>query len=125
MAHASLVSCAAASPAEARRFVRSALGEPSDRSAEDAALLVSELVTIAIGEGGRGQRATVSVACDDRRAHVEVLVPTEDRSEALLDGGVSDPRQSYPLRILNTVATDWGHAMSTGLEGIWFEVARI
>lgn len=131
MAHASLVSCVATSPAQARQFVRSVLGVSGgpdaevDRGADDAALLVSELVTIAVGEGGGGRRATVSVASDDRRAHVEVLVASEDRSRALLDGGPSDPAQLYPLRILNSIATDWGHAMASGLEGIWFEVPRI
>lgn len=126
MTPASLVSCIASSPAEARRFVRSAMGADLDRSVEDASLLVSELVTIAVADGdGHTHHATVSITCDDRRAHVEVLVAREDRSQALLDGAPTDPAQLYPLRILNSVATDWGHAMTEGLEGIWFEVARV
>ncbi len=110
-----------AAPAEARRFIRSALGDEVDRETiELAELLTSELVTNAIRHGSghvsvelRSQAGTVAVSVSDDDAAMPVAPP----EEPLAVGGRG-------VRMVQRLAQDWGVSPRENGPGkvVWFRL---
>lgn len=106
-------------PADARRFVRSALPRwTGPTEMQDAELLVSELVTNAIRHAGAHAVAigvmstptTVQIGVHDRLDSPPV--PAEVQGEA---GG-------YGVHIVDHLADRWGVVSDSGGKTVWFEL---
>jgi two-component sensor histidine kinase len=110
-----------AAPAEARRFVRSVLGDEVARETiELAELLTSELVTNAIRHGSghvsvalRRQSGTLAVSVSDDDAAMPVAPP----EEPLALGGRG-------VRMVQRLAQDWGVSPRENGPGkvVWFRL---
>jgi two-component sensor histidine kinase len=110
-----------AAPAEARRFVRSTLGDEVAReTVELAELLTSELVTNAIRHGSghvsvalRRQGDTLAVSVSDDDAAMPVVPP----EEPLALGGRG-------VRMVQRLAQDWGVSPRENGPGkvVWFRL---
>lgn len=102
------------SPRVARRFVAGLLGD--DSRADDAALLVSELVTNAIQHAGSD--AEIAVELDGRRLRVEVTDASPARP-ALREPTATGGRG---LRLVEALADRWGVTTRRGGKVVWFEL---
>lgn len=87
----------------ARNFVRAAV-EASGRDSDDAALVVSELVTNAVRHGR--SPFTVSVTCDDSGTVIEV-VDQNPRLPELAPAGAAS-QSGNGLHIVDVLARRWG-----------------
>jgi anti-sigma regulatory factor (Ser/Thr protein kinase) len=110
-------------PALARDALRRLDGRVRSDLVEDAALLVSELVTNGVKYGGEGQ-IRLEVEADESRLRAEIV----DQGDGF-DPQSRENRQMKPsdeggwgLHLVETLADDWGvHAGSTH---VWFEIRR-
>jgi serine/threonine-protein kinase RsbW len=104
-------------PREARAHVRSVATRLGDERAEDAVLLVSELVTNAVKYGGDGA-IELLIAQPADTVHVAVRDPggpgplPEIRTPGTAGGG-------YGLRLVDSIADRWG--VEHGSTIVWFE----
>jgi anti-sigma regulatory factor (Ser/Thr protein kinase) len=108
-------------PAEARRFVRSISDRLPDSLLDDAALVVSELVTNSYKHAGSPEGSPIDVVLDlnEERLRLEVI-----------DGSIFDPtpesskelrEKKWGLFLVDKIADSWGR-ISEG--GIWVELRR-
>ncbi|WP_055489963.1 SpoIIE family protein phosphatase [Streptomyces sp. TP-A0356] len=120
-------------PGAARRFVRAALTEWArsagpdaftERLADDALVVVSELVTNAVVHAG----TDVDVVCrledaEDEPAAVVVEVSDHHPSRVVRDDGTERPygipEYGRGLRLVSTLATAWGITYRTGAKTVW------
>jgi anti-sigma regulatory factor (Ser/Thr protein kinase) len=104
-------------PRVARRHVRSVATRLGDQRAEDAVLLVSELVTNAVKYGGDGPIELV-IAQPSERVRVAVRDPggpgplPKIRTPGTAGGG-------HGLRLVDEIADRWG--VEHGSTIVWFE----
>lgn len=114
----------ATAPSLARDYVREVL-DPAHHPIEEAALLVSELVTNAVVHtaSGRGGKVNVSVTeCPDGAIRVEVADeggPTEPSPVALTDEMSTNGRGLF---LVEHIATDWDHRRGPSGTVTWFVV---
>lgn len=108
-------------PAEARRFVRSIGNRLPDSLLDDAALVVSELVTNSYKHAGSPEGSPIDVVLDlnEERLRLEVIDhsifdPTPESSKELRE-------TKWGLFLVDRIADDWGR-ISEG--GIWAELRR-
>jgi serine phosphatase RsbU (regulator of sigma subunit) len=128
-------------PSAGRRFVRAALtewarlGVPgaiaiTDRLTNDAALLVSELVTNAVRHAG----TTVDLACRWERPGAEPGEPCglvvdvgDGRPSGVLPGHVDaracGVRRGHGLRLVGALAESWGVTYHRASKSVWFRLA--
>ncbi|MER6126250.1 SpoIIE family protein phosphatase [Streptomyces sp. NPDC001795] len=117
----------------ARRFVRAALtewakgAEPdtfTDRLADDALVVVSELVTNAVVHAG----TDIDLVCrlhdaEDDPAGVVVEVSDHHPSRAVRDDGTEHPygipEYGRGLRLVSSLSTAWGITYRTGAKTVW------
>ena len=110
-----------AAPAQARRFVRGALGDGVPReTTELAELLTSELVTNAIRHGSG--RVAVTLTCSERVLAISVsdddaAVPVVPPEDPLAVGGRG-------VRMVQRLAQDWGVSPRENGPGkvVWFRL---
>ncbi|WP_262005039.1 SpoIIE family protein phosphatase [Streptomyces sp. FIT100] len=125
----------------ARRFVRGALADwtrlgmvatrGADRLADDAVLVVSELVTNAVVHAGTGVKVLVRLdgAGDDDPASLVVEVsdhhPTRAvRADAPDPGAASgEPEYGRGLHLVAALARSWGITYRPGLKTVWARLA--
>ncbi|MFD7442199.1 SpoIIE family protein phosphatase [Streptomyces sp. NPDC059909] len=125
----------------ARRFVRVALADwtrlgmvatrGADRLADDAVLVVSELVTNAVVHAGTTVEVLVRLdgASDDDPASLVVEVSDHHparavRSDAPDPGAVSDePEYGRGLQLVAALAASWGITYRPGLKAVWARLA--
>jgi anti-sigma regulatory factor (Ser/Thr protein kinase) len=106
----------------ARREVsRFAAGDLTDARLQDAALLVSEVVTNAIVHGGGDDAFELRARLADDRLRVEVtnsgpgLAPEPRATEPSPDGG-------FGLFLVERLARRWGLVRHLGKTRVWFEL---
>jgi anti-sigma regulatory factor (Ser/Thr protein kinase) len=103
---------------EAREFVVSALAE-SEVDPDDVAVLTTEVATNAVLHANTDFRVRVEVR--DEAVRIEVINDAPDllliRKEPSRDGGRG-------LRILDSLARDWGVEEHADDKVVWFEVER-
>jgi len=111
-----------ATPAAARGYLRNQLdGWDGPQVVEDAALLVSELVTNAILHG-HANPATVSLAKTDHVLRVEVADPTDQwPPSSSLKTDLSVPG-GHGLGIVDVIADRWGIVSNDHGKTVWFEL---
>ncbi|MGW2564508.1 SpoIIE family protein phosphatase [Streptomyces sp. NPDC001514] len=125
----------------ARRFVRVALADwtrlgmvatrGADRMADDAVLVVSELVTNAVVHAGTTVEVLVRLdgASDDDPASLVVEVADHHparavRSDAPDPGAASDePEYGRGLQLVAALAASWGITYRPGLKAVWARLA--
>ncbi|MGW1887912.1 SpoIIE family protein phosphatase [Streptomyces sp. NPDC001970] len=125
----------------ARRFVRAALADwtrlgmvatrGADRLADDAVLVVSELVTNAVVHAGTTVEVAVrlDVASDDDPASLVVEVSDHHparavRSDAPDPGAASgEPEYGRGLQLVAALAASWGITYRPGLKAVWARMA--
>ncbi len=105
----------------ARRFVTKALTDMDAAGAsDDVAALVSELATNVVIHARTPYTVSVSRAGDTVRVGVRDLSRAVPRRRAY---GV-DSTTGRGLRLIATMASDWGIDADSGGKAIWFEVRR-
>ena len=116
----------ARSPAEARRTLEALRLSLDDPIVDDAALLVSEVVSNSVRHAGLGAADTIEVRVRGSRSmlHVDVIDPGpgfEPKVDPRQDDGGQD-NGGWGLRLLDQVATRWGveHGDRTR---VWFDLA--
>jgi anti-sigma regulatory factor (Ser/Thr protein kinase) len=112
-----------AAPAQARRFVRSTLGDGVTRETLDLAeLLTSELVTNAIRHGS-GQ-VSVSVRCRDGVLSVSVSVSDDDAAMPVVPPEEPLALGGRGVRMVQRLAQDWGVSPRENGPGkvVWFRL---
>ncbi|MGP3922771.1 SpoIIE family protein phosphatase [Streptomyces sp. 8N616] len=124
-------------PATARRFVRVALADwaelrlPSsevitDRLAEDAALLVSEMVTNAVVHAGTDVELVCRLvaAGEEDGGAAGLVVEVSDRHAARPVGSQPPPAGEYGrgLQLVGALAESWGVSYRRGLKTVWFRL---
>jgi anti-sigma regulatory factor (Ser/Thr protein kinase) len=112
--------CDPSAPSRARAFVRETLQRlRMPALAMDAELTISELVTNAVRHGSCDATA-VRVTLSDGRVRIEVT-----------DGNPAPPQQREPelddptgrgIRIINELATRWGHEPAAHGKTVWVEL---
>ena len=118
------VSAGPAAAARARNAVAAWLGGcVADSVLEDAVLLVSELVTNSARHASTPDGAAIRVrgARSDRVVRLHVLDRGQEGSVAIRDPG-EDELGGYGLRLVATLASDWGVRRGLGTE-VWFELS--
>jgi len=110
-------------PALARDAIRSLDGTVPADMVEDAALLVSELVTNGVKYGGEGKiRLEIDFEPDHLRAEiVDQGSGFEPQTRANRDMALSD-EGGWGLHLVETLAADWG--VHEGSTHVWFELRR-
>lgn len=114
----------------APRMARAALDDLArqlnERAAEDARLLISELVTNSIRHGGLRDGAPVSVhiSLRDHTLRVEVTDRGQGFVGALRGKRDSAPGAGWGLAILERVAERWGISREDGTS-VWFELDSV
>jgi anti-sigma regulatory factor (Ser/Thr protein kinase) len=114
----------------APRIARAAideLGHPLDeKAAEDARLLISELVTNSIRHAGLKEGDTVSIhmRIKDHMLRVEVSDRGRGFVGALRGRRDSAPGAGWGLSILERVAERWGMSREDGTS-VWFEIDQV
>jgi len=104
-----------------RELSRFAAGDLTDAQLQDAALLVSEVVTNAIVHGGEGAAFELRARLADDRLRVEVtnsgpgLAPEPRATEQSPDGG-------FGLFLVERLARRWGLVRHLGTTRVWFEL---
>jgi two-component sensor histidine kinase len=108
----------ARSVAAARRLLRSTLDAHATSSADDAVLMISELVTNAVRHARTRLHVSVSIA--DRTLRVEVSDddPTLPVAPALEHHATS----GRGLRIVDNLADRWGATPTDAGKTVWFEL---
>ena len=110
------------SVAAARRFVAASLRrvELDPAAVDDAALLVSELVTNALTHAHSAVRVRVRVRVDDRAVRIDVF----DSNAAAVELQPFDPvaESGRGLQIVDKLATAWDAAERPGGKTVWFEL---
>jgi len=110
-------------PGLARDAVQSLRGGVPADFLDDAALLVSELVSNGVKYGGEG-RIMLQLECDPNRVRAEIVdqgsgfdpQTRANRQMALADEG------GWGLHLVETLADDWG--VYEGSTHVWFEIRR-
>jgi len=110
-------------PGLARDAVQSLRGGVPADFVDDAALLVSELVSNGVKYGGEG-RIMLQLECDPNRVRAEIVdqgsgfdpQTRANRQMALADEG------GWGLHLVETLADDWG--VYEGSTHVWFEIRR-
>ncbi len=107
-------------PARARQVVKTLSAIPADQ-AEDAALLISEVVTNAVRHGPRDGNSSVVVSArlSDGVLHVDV----EDEGDGFEVEAVDRPGKigGWGLRIVDQLADRWGTG-GRNKSRVWFEL---
>jgi anti-sigma regulatory factor (Ser/Thr protein kinase) len=110
------------SPAEARKSLEALRVSFDDPVVDDAALLVSEIVTNSVRHAGLDESESIEVRIRGSRSmlHVDVIDPgpgfeTDGVSPRTDDGG-------WGLWLLDRVATRWGVERRGGTR-VWFDLA--
>src|SRR5919197_5623421 len=104
-----------------RELARFASGDLTASQLQDAALLVSEVVTNAIVHGGAGAAFELRARLAGDRLRVEVtnsgpgLAPEPRATEASQDGG-------FGLFLVERLARRWGLVRHLGTKRVWFEL---
>jgi anti-sigma regulatory factor (Ser/Thr protein kinase) len=111
--------------AAARRRLWELNGALSPTRADDAQLLVSELVTNALLHGPRDGQVRLHILLEAERVRVEV----HDQGAGF--SPVRPPRRPLPRRphgrglyLLDQLAERWGNARTTEGHCVWFELGR-
>jgi anti-sigma regulatory factor (Ser/Thr protein kinase) len=100
----------------AREFVNAHSSTLSSRQREDAALMVSELVTNALVHG----IGTISLRIDVEAAALRVEV-SDEGNVALAPSPTPGAHGGWGLRIVDQLADDWG--VLEGSTKVWFRLA--
>jgi anti-sigma regulatory factor (Ser/Thr protein kinase) len=112
-------------PHEARRCVRSALhAQLADRTASDAALIVSELVTNSVlhASVGPNQALTVELTTLEDRLRITVIDPGS-RLEPRLAPPNADTPGGFGLVVVDELCTAWGVARDgIGTTRVWCDL---
>jgi len=108
--------CDSSSPAAARHAVQTALHERgADAVSDEAALLVSEVVTNALRHAGSGVAVHIDLGDDAVRVTVTDHGPGwPQRRDATIGG--------WGLNLVETIATRWGAYPSDDGKSVWFEL---
>jgi anti-sigma regulatory factor (Ser/Thr protein kinase) len=110
----------------AREFVGWVLGS-SHPCADDALLLVSELVTNSLVHSGSavaGGEVTVTVAARGERVRVEVADRCGDGVPVLLPAADREAEGSRGILLVDALAARWGYERGGGLAVTWFELRQ-
>jgi anti-sigma regulatory factor (Ser/Thr protein kinase) len=110
----------------AREFVGLVLGS-SHRCAEDALLLVSELVTNSLVHSGSavpGGEVTVTVAAGEDSVRVEVADVSGDGVPVLVPAA-GEAEGSRGMALVDALAARWGYERGGGLAVTWFEIQAL
>jgi hypothetical protein len=109
-----------AAPAEARRYVRSAIRSWGVSADPDTAmLLTSELVTNAIMHTSGPVRLFVTCSC----GHLRVYVHDGSRDWAVPDVVSPDAEYGRGLMLVAGLATDWGCYRTSAGKAVYFTLA--
>ncbi|WAP55976.1 SpoIIE family protein phosphatase [Streptomyces sp. S465] len=126
----------------ARRFVRAALADwaalevpaadrITDRVADEAVLLVSELVTNAVVHAGTAIEVSCALDVSDREGEPPSLVVevTDHHPTRVLRGDPPDPDErpeyagGHGLRLVAEIAESWGTTYRRTSKSVWFQMA--
>ncbi|MCO8306180.1 MULTISPECIES: SpoIIE family protein phosphatase [Streptomyces] len=126
----------------ARRFVRAALAEwaaldvpaadrITDRVADEAVLLVSELVTNAVVHAGTDVEVSCALDVSDHEDEPPSLVVevTDHHPTRVLRGDPPDPYErpeyagGHGLRLVAEIADSWGTTYRRATKSVWFQMA--
>jgi anti-sigma regulatory factor (Ser/Thr protein kinase) len=118
--------CDPATPGHARAWALSSIREALGPNAasmllDDAALVVSELITNSLRAGCN--RVTLTLTLDPGHLRVAVLDDVAGHPR-LLDPEPNDPR-GRGLHIVSTLASDWGVTRSDRGKQVWADLALI
>ena len=112
---------ASSSPREAREILRDWLtAKELAALSDDAAVLVSELVTNAVLHGG--EEIIVYASVTDEKVRVEVF-DSDPRSELVGVSHSSEATSGRGLSMVDSMADDWGCVPAVGGTRTWFELA--
>ena len=107
------------SPARARRFVGDTLAGWRVEGGDDVVLIVSELVTNALLHA----RTQMTVRLDDERDGTIRLAVTDGSPQALQERHFSiDSGTGRGLRLVGSLATEWGVEWHDGGKAVWCRV---
>ncbi|MFC4060614.1 ATP-binding protein [Planomonospora corallina] len=117
-----------ASVPRARRYVRDLLDTAGHRQADDALLLVSELVANSVrhSDSGRhpGGRVTVAVAKHDATIRIDVIdAGSPERSPSLRAGTDPGSCTGRGLWLVDELASEWGWHDTPAGRVVWFQLA--
>ncbi|MER8155409.1 SpoIIE family protein phosphatase [Streptomyces sp. NPDC094472] len=126
----------------ARRFVRAALADwaalevpaadrVTDRVADEAILLVSELVTNAVVHAGTAVEVSCALDVSDREGEPPSLVVevTDHHPTRVVRGDPPDPDErpeyagGHGLRLVAELAESWGTTYRRATKSVWFQMA--
>lgn len=126
----------------ARRFVRAALADwaalevpaadrVTDRVADEAILLVSELVTNAVVHAGTAVEVSCALDVSDREGEPPSLVVevTDHHPTRVVRGDPPDPDErpeyagGHGLRLVAEIAESWGTTYRRATKSVWFQMA--
>lgn len=126
----------------ARRFVRTALADwaalevpaadrVTDRVADEAILLVSELVTNAVVHAGTAVEVSCALDVSDREGEPPSLVVevTDHHPTRVVRGDPPDPDErpeyagGHGLRLVAEIAESWGTTYRRATKSVWFQMA--
>ncbi|WP_344866293.1 ATP-binding protein [Planomonospora alba] len=117
-----------ASVPRARRYVRDLLDTAGHRQADDALLLVSELVANSVRHSDSGRRpdgqVTVAVANHDGALHINVIDAGSAEHRPSLRAG-TDPGSctGRGLWLVDELAADWGWHDTPAGRVVWFRLS--
>ncbi|MFD8460185.1 SpoIIE family protein phosphatase [Streptomyces antimycoticus] len=126
----------------ARRFVRAALADwaalevpaadrVTERVADEAILLVSELVTNAVVHAGTAVEVSCALDVSDREGEPPSLVVevTDHHPTRVVNGDPPDPDErpeyagGHGLRLVAEIAESWGTTYRRATKSVWFQMA--
>ncbi|BBJ43878.1 hypothetical protein SSPO_065960 [Streptomyces antimycoticus] len=126
----------------ARRFVRAALADwaalevpaadrVTERVADEAILLVSELVTNAVVHAGTAVEVSCALDVSDREGEPPSLVVevTDHHPTRAVNGDPPDPDErpeyagGHGLRLVAEIAESWGTTYRRATKSVWFQMA--
>jgi anti-sigma regulatory factor (Ser/Thr protein kinase) len=112
------------SAASARRFVRASLRRAglADARIDDAALLVSELVTNALVHARGSVR--VRILCDVNAIRIEVGDADDHEEEVTMQPLSPERGSGRGLRIVDVLARRWSTRSRPDGKAVWFELER-
>jgi len=102
---------------DALTFAASGLPEPVQ---EEAALLVSELVTNSVIHGNSDAEDVIGLLISVGRAKLRVEVA--DRSEGVAERRPTSSDGGYGLTLVDAIASRWGSEQRDGLNITWFDL---
>ncbi|MEV7964997.1 ATP-binding protein [Sphaerisporangium sp. NPDC088356] len=111
----------------ARAFVRELLGAEGWRDADDAELLVSELVTNAVRHSASGSKplglVTLTVTDNGDALHVDVIDEGAPHHVPRVQEPTIDGDSGRGLWLVEQIASAWGVREDQAGRTVWFEIA--